>query len=155
MRTLMLMIFTLAIAGFTNAQKPKEGDVPEAVKTAFQKQFPAAQSVKWGKEDNDLEAEFKLNSEETSAVFDASGALKETEVELDAAKLPAAITDYCTKNYPGYKISEAAKATDAKGVTVYETLLSKGKDKFEAIFDDKGGFMKKVVETEGENKDKD
>jgi len=149
----MLLIFALAIAGCTNAQKVNDNDLPQAVKTAFQKQFPNAQKVEWGKEDKDFEAEFKLNSVETSAVFDATGTLKETEVELDATKLPATITDYCTKNFAGYKISEAAKSTDPKGVSTYEVELSKGKEKFDALFDANGNFLKKEVEKPGEDKD--
>ncbi len=154
MKNLMLLFFALAIAGCTNAQKVSENDLPQAVKTSFQKQFPSAQKVAWGKEENDYEAEFKNNSEETSAVFDAAGTLKETEVEMEVSNLPVSISDYCTKNFPGYKISEAAKITNSSGVVTYEAELSKGKDKFDAVFDAQGGFVKKVVEQEdAEDKD--
>jgi hypothetical protein len=153
MKNLMLLIFALAIAGCTNAQKVSETELPQAVKDSFQKQFPSAQKIQWGKEGSDYEAEFKDGSEETSAVFDTEGTLKEIEVEMEVAELPIIINDYCTKNFPGYKIGEAAKITDPSGAVNYEAELSKGKEKFDAIFDAQGGFVKKIVEPNGADND--
>ena len=153
MKNLMLIIFALGIAGWANAQKVSEADLPQPVKAAMQKQFPNAQKVVWGKEGTDFEAEFMNKGEETSAVFNPVGILKETEVEIKVSALPSAVRDYCTTNYPGYKISEAAKMINPAGDITYEAELSKGKDKFDAVFDAKGAFLKKVVVPTGEDKD--
>lgn len=36
---------------------------------------------------------------------------------------------------------------------MYEAEMEKGKEKFDALFDDKGNFIKKLVDTETDNKD--
>jgi hypothetical protein len=150
MRTIFLFIAIAMFAGCTNAQKVKEADVPQAVKAKFQSQFPTATGAKWEKENADYEVNFNLGKVETSAVIDANGNLKETEAEIEVSDLPAAINTYITTNYPGYKIGEAAKTTDANNVVTYEAEVSKAKDKFDLIFDASGNFVKKVVEKDEE-----
>lgn len=46
-----------------------------------------------------------------------------------------------------FKLSEAAKITDAVDKIMYEAEMSKGKEHFDAIFDDKGNFLKKSEPT--------
>lgn len=143
------MLFTT----FAFAQKVKEADVPANVKEAFIKKYPGAKA-EWEKEGSGYEAEFKLNKVETSAVFDANGIFKETEQEIKTSELPKSVTEYCTKNFVGYKLDEASKITDAAGKLWYEAELEKGKENIEAIFDDKGNFVKKSEES-GKEDDKD
>ena len=57
---------------------------------------------------------------------------------MPVAQLPAGVTDYVHSHYPGAKITEAGKVTDAEGKTRYEAEV-KGKD---LLFDEKGNFLK-------------
>ena len=80
--------------------------------------------------------------------------IKELEQEIKTSALPKAVTDYCTKNYAGYKLSEAAKITDADGKVMYEAEMEKDKMQFDALFDANGNFVKKTEATkEEEGKD--
>ena len=107
-----------------------------------------------GKRRSRFEAEFDLNKVESSAVFGADGTFKELEQEIKTSALPKAVTDYCTKNYVGYKLSEAAKITDAAGKVMYEAEMEKDKMQFDALFDANGNFVKKTEATkEEEGKD--
>ena len=130
----------LLLATFSFAQKVQEKDLPNAVRSAFQKQYPTAQKVKWEKEKENFEAEFKLDKTETSVLIDLQGNILETETEIAINQLPKTILDYVTTNCKGQKIKEAAKITDAKGVLTYEAEI-KGKD---LIFDEKGNFIKEI-----------
>ena len=132
----------LLTATFANAQKMQDKDVPVIIKSAFQKQYPDAKEVKWEKENGNYEAEFELKETEHSALFDASGNIIESEVEISSDALPANVKEYVSKNYSGQKIKEAAKITDAKGTVTYEAEI-KGKD---LIFDSNGNFIKEVKE---------
>jgi len=135
------IMFLLAVAMYcfsANAQKISADKVPAAVKAAFQKQYPSVAKVKWEKEKESFEAEFKLDKVETSAVFDMAGKLMETEIEIAITALPQAVKDYVSKNHKGAKIKEAAKITDAQGKIMYEAEL-KGKD---LMFDEQGNFIK-------------
>jgi hypothetical protein len=144
MKTVMLMIAAILTAGSAMSQKIKEAEVPSAVKSAFAKKYPGAKVEEWEKENTDYEAEFDLKKVESSAVFSADGTFKELEQEIKIAELPKAVTDYCTKNYAAYKLSEASKITETSGKVKYEAELKKGKEQFDLIFDDKGAFINKV-----------
>lgn len=139
---------------YANAQHLKEAEVPANVKAGFAKKYPGSKVKVWEKEGADYEAEFDLNKVESSAVFDGNGTFKELEQEIKTAELPKAATDYCTKTFVGYKLSEAAKITDANGKVMYEAEMEKGKEHFDVIFDDKGNFIKKSEpSTKEEGKD--
>jgi len=75
---------------------------------------------------------------EAAVSFDKNGNLLETEKEIAVKDLPAAVSAYVTKNYPGQTIKEASMITDAKGVKTYEAEM-KGMD---LVFDEKGNFLK-------------
>lgn len=151
------LIAIAAVALVTNvacAQKVKEADVPAAVKEAFAKKYPGTKA-EWEKEGADYEAEFHENKVETSVVFDPNGTFKEHEVEIKTTELPKTVTEYCTKNYAGYKLKEASKINDAAGKVWYEAEVEKGKEVVEMIFDDKGNFVKKSEESGKKDDDKD
>lgn len=143
----MIMLASVLIVSCANAQKMNEADVPAKVKETFAKKYPGAKAEKWEKENADYEAEFDWNKVESSATFDANGNFKEFEQEVKSSSLPKAVTDYCTKNFSGYKLSEASKITDASDKTMFEAEMEKGKDHFDAIFDEQGNFLKKSEPT--------
>ncbi len=141
----MKTILSTAVLAFiffsASAQKMKSAQVPSAVTTAFTTKFPGAEHAKWEKEGANYEAEFELNEVETSAVFDASGSLQETEVEVSKTALPAPVMEYMNKNVAGVKVSEVSKITDGSGKITWEVEANK-KD---YIFDEAGTFVKTVV----------
>jgi hypothetical protein len=143
-----------ASAGFAQG-KVKEAEVPKAVTDAFKAKFKDAKVSKWEKEkDGNYEAEFKQGGAEMSSSFSPAGKMLDTEVEIKTSELPKSVAEYVAKNYAGYKISEAAKITDAAGTVSYEAEVEKGKEELDLIFDSNGGFLKKTDES-GEEKDDD
>ena len=120
-------------------QKLDASKVPVPVKESFARQFPGA-AAKWVKEDEKYEAGFKQGGHEMSAVFEASGTLTESEMEIPLAELPAAVKSYIKTHYNGASIKEAAKITNATGKIEYEAAI-KGKD---IICDADGNFIKEV-----------
>lgn len=166
MKTTIAGIALVFVANMGSAQKIKEAEVPKAVLESFQKHFNGAKAEKWEKEDGNYEAEFdvsrvsmdnlkaKKEEIEMSALFSTSGELLESEEEIKVSALPAAVNDYISKNYAGYKIEEAAKITDSKGTVTYEAEVEKGKDEMDLIFDANGTFLKKVVEKSDEKDEK-
>ncbi len=129
----LIVCITIAISTFAT-------DVPAAVKTAFAKKYPTITKVKWDKEKENYEASFDLNEADCSVLFDASGNILETEMEVELAELPKGVLDYVKAHYAGKKAKEAAKITDNKGVITYEVEL-KGMD---IIFNSEGIFIKEV-----------
>ncbi|MFT3827958.1 MAG: PepSY-like domain-containing protein [Chitinophagaceae bacterium] len=138
---LLLLAAMITYVGATAQEKEKEEKsipAPAVAKAAFSKAFPGASKVKWEKENSDYEVNFTKDGKEMSAVYDSKGVLKETEVEITAAELPAAATEYIKQHYKGATVKEAAKITTASGTVTYEAEVNK-KD---VIFDANGKFIK-------------
>jgi hypothetical protein len=140
MKKITLGLLFIMATGFVMAQKIQSKDVPEAVKAAFQKEFPVAKNPKWDKEENNFEASFDNNKSDQSVVFDAEGNILEIEVEIKLSELPKGVIDYMKSTYPGKKIKEVAKITDAQKTVTYEVEVS-GMD---VIFSEQGKFIKEI-----------
>ena len=154
MKQIILLASSLLLINNANAQDLKESEVPEIIKQSFVKKYPNTKVDGWEKEGADYEAEFHLNNVESSAIFDANGRFKELEQEIKITELPKLASDYCAKTFVGYKLEEAEKITDVASKITYEVEMKKGKEHFDAMFDDKGNFIKKGdVETSKEGKD--
>jgi hypothetical protein len=133
---IILILFLAVSAVF--AQKANTKEIPSDVKLKFESLYPQASAVKWTKEEANYEAEFRDKDVEMSVVIDSKGNLLETEQEIPVNSLPESVTNYIASTYPGKKITEAAKITDAKGTVTYEAEVGR-KD---VIFDANG----KIVE---------
>jgi hypothetical protein len=135
---LSVCIIALAASSVFSQAKPKQAAVPAAAKTAFEKAFPGASKIKWGKEKTDYEVNFVQKGQEMAAVYDAGGNLKETEVDIKQSALPQPVLDYIKQHYKGAPVKEAAKITKAGGEVNYEAEVNK-KD---VIFDATGKFLR-------------
>ncbi|MDP3442950.1 MAG: PepSY-like domain-containing protein [Ignavibacteria bacterium] len=140
MKKLIFLLAAVASVSFASAQKVSDKDVPAVVKSTLQKNYPNAKELKWEKENSNYEAGFKIKQTDYSVLLAASGNIVETEVAIAITVLPTSVNTYVARNYPGKKIKEAAKITDAKGVITYEAEVN-GKD---LIFDNSGKFLKAI-----------
>ncbi len=147
------IIAILLAASSSFAQKTTESQVPSAVKQGFETAYPNSKSVKWDKENDGWEASFTQNKMEMSVVIDNNGAITEVESEIAENQLPAVVKNSFNKEFKDYKIKEIAKIV-ASATTTYEIETSKGKGKFEFIFDSNGKLLvKKELKKEKEEKD--
>ena len=140
-RNLMLMVLVSLLYAKGFAQKIKEADVPQAVKTSFVKSYPSVNPA-WEKEKGNYEAGFKKNGKEMSVVLTPDGKLVESEVGISEKELPPAATEYIKTNYKGKRVKEYAKITAANGKITYEAEIE-GKD---VIFDSNGSFIKESMD---------
>ncbi len=140
MKKLAIMIAAGLITSCAFAQKIQDKDVPTPVMATFKKDYPTIKEVKWEKEGDKYEASFDLNKIDNSVLFNASGSVVETEVEIELSQLPTGVLEYVKTHYTGQKVKEAAKITDAKGTVTYEAEI-KGLD---LLFDINGKFIKEV-----------
>lgn len=147
MKTIVTLMLSFAIVAGLNAQKIKNEDVPQSVKTKFKELYPNVQKVKWEKEDANFEAEFENGNSETSVVFDGTGNLLETETEISADALPQQVKEYVQKNLAGKKIKEASKIVNSKNQVIYELEI----DKTEYLISQDGKLINKKEEKEDDD----
>ena len=147
-----ITLFCISIIAYTcNAQKIKESEVPQEVKTIFTKMFPNTKVHKWEVEEKNYEAEFDFNKVETSALFEANGTHLQTEYEIDISMLPKDAKEYILKNTKEKKIKEASIIDFANGKKNYEAEI----DGMDYMFDDNGIFIKKIPVEKDADEDKE
>ncbi|HEX3025205.1 MAG TPA: PepSY-like domain-containing protein [Chitinophagaceae bacterium] len=128
------LFFFVAIAA---QEKTK---IPVEVKASFAKQFSGVKNIRWGKEDKNFEVDFLQGDKKMSALFDASGKLKETEESISKNELPSDVIPYFNQHYKNITIKETAKITKSDGEINFE-IGTKGKD---ILFNASGSFIKEV-----------
>lgn len=139
MKNLLFLFITVLLSTCSFAQKNQEKSVPAVVGTAFENQFKNAEDVEWEKEGNNYEVEFEIGEVEQSVLYDATGNLLETEIEIKVSELPNGVAEYVKSNYKG-KIKEASKITDAIGTETYEVEVKRN----DIIFDANGKYIKTI-----------
>jgi NCAIR mutase (PurE)-related protein len=145
MLSLSLVFFTVVVFG-------QEVKVPKVMQEVLTKLYPKAAEVKWNKEGKtEYEASFKDGKTPTSIVLDGKGKLLETEVDIAITELSKEIQSFVQKNYISYKITEAAKIIDSKGVVTFEAEITKNKLKKDLIFDKDGNPIVKKKIKQGKN----
>lgn len=118
------------------------GNPPLAVKQAFDKKFPNASKVGWGKESaNEWEAEFTWEGNKISANFAEDGTWLETEHEIKVGSLPKAVAEAINLNYPGWAVLEANKTESLEHGTIYEADMKKGREKKSIAFKEDGSTI--------------
>ncbi len=132
-KIVLVSILIVSAICSSNAQKIKADKVPAPVKAALTKAYPNAKEIGWDKEGKDFEASFENGKDELSVVFDAKGAILETEKEIKVSELPAKVQ----AALKGQKVKEAAIIMKG-GKTMYEAEVGK-KD---LLFDQDGTLIK-------------
>jgi hypothetical protein len=138
----LILVFAVALLISITACAQTPQDLPVKIKTAFDQKFPGAQKVKWSKENTtEWEAEFKMAGKEYSANYTADGTWMETEYEIAASEIPAAVIQTLSKEFPGYKLVESEVSETTKG-KVYEFEIKTGMKKTEVALDENGVIQK-------------
>lgn len=135
MKTILLALSgALLLTNVAQAQKMTAAQVPTAAKVTFKAKFPTVQHNTWEKEGGNFEAGFQLDEKTMSAIITPTGALRETETDMRASELPAAVRATLARDYRAYKVNEAATIVKADGTTVYEAEVTRRGKKQDVLF---------------------
>jgi hypothetical protein len=125
------------------SQEIKPDKVPNPVKQAFVKQFPAAKAVKYGLDNTDYKISFQEQGKECIVTYNAIGKLLETEKEITPAGLPKEVSSAVAKNFPGYTIIAAVRREAFDKGICFEMDLKKDDAGYSVRFSDKGEILQK------------
>jgi hypothetical protein len=105
--------------------------------------------VEWEMEDAKFyEAEFKLNHQEQSVIFDEHGTWVKSESDIKISELPAAIRQALHLQYSGFKAEDAHKIEDPVYGLYYAFEIEKGKEEYEMMFKENGTLISKTIDHE-------
>ncbi len=142
MKNLILIPASVLLVAGACAQK-NDQTAPDKVREAFTAKFQDVKQVEWSKEsETEWEAEFKKEGVEYSAVFDETGNWIETEHEVKAKDLPAAVSATLTQQFADYKIEAAEIAEKGDGIS-YEVEIEKGEVAMEVVLREDGSVVSK------------
>jgi len=149
----LIILFSFLCSFLLQAQVAENGEKIEPtleVRKAFEKDFPKIKPV-WRKEydgeDNDqlsYEADFSLNNNNMTAVYNALGTFKVLQVEILPTDIPAKIRNYMAKNYPKNNIKKAARLITNNNKITYEIGITINSKWIDAIFNKEGDFLEMV-----------
>jgi len=140
---LLLIPFSL-LAGEDIPVKKK--DVPQPVLEMMQKKFPAVKKVKWEKEAELYEAEFKLNKKETEVLFNAEGNWKEIASEFKLTEVPQKLMlAWLQSFYIDWVTEEIEKKEFPQEPTTYHFTVTKDDMEREIIYDERGNLLKEII----------
>ncbi len=132
------------------ATNPKEVEPTLEVKKAFEKDFPKVVPVwrqEFNGEDKDqlsYEADFTMNNNNLTAVYNALGTFKVLQIEMKQADIPAKIASYMARNYPKNNIRKAAKLMTNDNKVTYEIGITINNKWIDAVFNKEGDFLEMV-----------
>ncbi|WP_299096321.1 PepSY-like domain-containing protein [uncultured Winogradskyella sp.] len=154
MKTLnILTILAITVAFTSCAQNKNKKNAPQSVISSFANKFPKAKKVEWSKEnENEWEADFKMNHIEYSANFSNKGEWLETEYEIKKSDIPTNIKNILDKNFTDYDIEDVEISETAQGKS-FEFEIEIGEQEYKVTIDHKGNLTKKVEEENESDED--
>ena len=143
-------LFLLGVSMLGCAQKR---NVSQNAEQTLSQKFPKANKVSWEKENEDeWEAEFKMDGKEFSANFNENGDLLETESEIENNEVPSRISQVMAEKYAEAKIKKVFKVERKDGI-FYEYEFKLNGNTREVLFDSSGNVVKNQT-SEDDDEDK-
>ena len=144
MRSFLRLSMAALIAGFvvssTQAQEVPIDKIPAAIMKTVKEKFPKAKIIKADKEVDGktvFELEMTEDGKSVDVNFTPEGKILVIEREIDAAKLPKAVSAAVTKKHPQGKITKVEEVTE-NDVVSYEVFVTDGGKDFELAIDADG-----------------
>lgn len=145
---LFIAVMSLLISYGVKAQddegKLKDKDVPEAVRTAFDKQFDNTMMVDWKMKDGKYKATFNQGLKKHMAEFSSSGELLAKGEKIGKDELPTTVSDAVKTGYASSNIDEVYRI-EKKGQTYYKVKLD-GNPARKVVYDAQGKVVKEKSE---------
>ena len=143
--TFFFVLLFIAQMGFSQELKPSQ--VPNPVRQAFTKQFPAARGVRYASDSQNYSISFLETGKECVATYNSDGKLLETDKEIAPSSLPKLVSSAINKNFAGYTIMTSVKREALDAGVCYETDLKKGDAGYSVRFSEKGEILQKKART--------
>ena len=147
-KMLFIAVISLLVGYGAKAQdddrKLKDNEVPEAVRSAFDRQFDNTMMVDWKMKDGKYKAKFNQGLKKHVAEFSSSGELLSKGEKIGKDDLPSPVSDAVKASYASSNVDEVYRI-EKKGQTYYKVKLDGNPDK-KVIYDAQGKVIKEKVD---------
>lgn len=126
-KILFAVLFTTGLMVGTQAQnsakqKLKAEEVPAALKSSFNSEFPNAKDVEWSLKEGKYKVKFELNDLDHFAKYDANGTRMAKGMEIKQNELPPAVMAAVKKDHANKEIDDVFKV-EKDGATQYMVIF--------------------------------
>lgn len=147
MRTPILMIVTLGIFNFSNAQEVPQSQIPSVIVNQFNSQFPKATDVEWEIQGTTYNVEFETGSNIDHEIwYTLEGKLLKHKEEISVIELPKTVNNRIKTDFKGYTIDDLEQIIE-NGKVVYKmelnTLLQQDWD---VVISSEGNVLSKIAD---------
>ena len=139
----VMLYLLIGLVAFSQEIPPN--NIPNPVKKAFAKQFPAAKAVKYALDKTDYQIDFLEQGKERIATYNAAGKLLGTDKEITSDGLPKEVSSAVAQNFPGYTIVTVVRREALDKGICFEIDLKKDDEGYSIRFSDKGEILQKVA----------
>ena len=137
-----VLVTTLLWSSALDAQSVSADKLPTVVRAGYASRFPGTRKVEWKrKSDRSYEAEFDLHGIGIAAKFDSTGTWLETESDITAQQIPAAVNHAVGRSFKGYAIIERQRLERRSGPTLFELHLANTTEILKTQFDSAGAVL--------------
>jgi hypothetical protein len=117
----LALLLLLRVTAATNGNGP---EVKESLQQSFQKDFPNAENVHWGENNEGYNVTFTVKSILTRITYDKKGKFTGSLRNYSEQILPFYLTNKLKKKYPGQDIYGVTEITTPNDVTYFVKLQS-------------------------------
>jgi hypothetical protein len=129
-----------------NAQKITKKEVPSAVISAFENDYPNAKIKNFSKEERTGNTVYEIESVDgktrRNIIYSTDGVTLDIEERIAPAKLPDSVKQAIDREYPESKVKSADRFIKVFQAIEYEVVIKQGKKTLEVVFDEKGNVLK-------------
>lgn len=120
----MKLIWTILLLVASATGYTQEGELPPAVKSAFDTKFPATKISDWWLDNESYYLDFNFKGGSFIAIFNDQGAWLETAETISELDIPGEVNAYILSHYPSGRISFCEKVeSPEKQLYLRVTLL--------------------------------
>lgn len=116
----------------------------EAVRIAFNNEFPGATDMEWKTSNNVYEIEFEIGRIDHEVWYDSNANQLMYKHDIALSELPQNVASVIATDYPGYTLDEAEKVYKGD-ITGFFIDLKKNKTEIHAFYNQDGTFISKNI----------
>ncbi len=153
-KTIFLLIALFLVSSVSFSQTISKGKVPKEVKKTFATDYSKAVKPEWSRSDDNYKVEFFVNGIKNSVTYDESGKWLVKKMSISSVKVPKEIKATVSKEFAGFRSSDAELITAPDNSLQYHLVIKKGKEAYDVYFSVAGEILKKEPKSDAQSTNK-
>lgn len=147
MRTQILMIATLGIFNFSNAQEVPQSQIPSVIVNQFNSKFSKATDAEWEIQGTTYNVEFETGWNIDHEIwYTSEGKILKHKEDISVSELPKAVHNRINTDFKGYSIDDLQRITEGNKVVYKMELNSLLQQDWDVVISSEGIVLSKMAD---------